>query len=245
MTELHRSRGRLLHHDPASRGYAAPPVPFPTKGWRHTMGPVLDQGRIGGCVGWSVADWLNSSKALKNRRLYNRAASTTVSLGKRRSTQYLDNRDGLFLYEQATVNDTIGGTYPPDDTGSTGLGAAKALQKLGVISQYLWAFDFATALGWASRQPIMVGSLWTDAMMDPDAQGVLHTGGTAAIKKAENDGAGHEYDWFGYDPATGLCDIRNHWTDQWGLKGNAKISAGDLETLIITYQGDVCVPEVL
>lgn len=239
-TVLHKARGRHKHHDPASRAYVAAPLAAPTRSWNHLMGPVLDQGQISGCTGWSGADILNSSKFLASRRLFN----ANQHPGKN-PTGYLTNADGLFLYEQATQNDDLGWTYPPTDNGSTGLGVAKSLQALGVISKYEWTFDFGQMLAWGARQPIMLGSLWTDAMMDIDANGLLHTGGPAALKRADSNGEGHEYVLRGVNLKTRIARIRNHWTVQWGLKGDALISLDDLHTLIISYKGDVCVPEVI
>lgn len=204
------------------------------------MGPVLNQGRISGCTGWSGADLLNSARYLPARRLYN---SKRHPWGRPQS--YLTDADGLWIYEQATQNDNLGWTYPPTDQGSTGLGVAKALQKLGVIGTYQWAFDFTAMLAAAARAPVMLGTLWTDQMMEPDGRGVIHTGGDAAIKKADNDGEGHEYVLRGVNVKTGMARIRNHWTPAWGLKGDALISLDDLHTLLIDNRGDVCVPQLI
>lgn len=237
---LHKAKGRHKHHDERSREFAAPPLALPTTSWRHTMGPVLNQGSISGCTGWSGADLLNSAAFKAARVLFNKVQHPGVT-----PTKYLGNPDGLFIYEQATQNDDLGWTYPPTDQGSTGLGVAKALHKLGAIGGYQWTFDFETMLAYAAKTPVMLGTLWTDAMMEPDAKGVLHLGGDAAIKKADSDGEGHEYCLIGYDVTTKLCEMRNHWTSSWGLKGNALIAATDLETLIIAQHGDVCVPTLV
>lgn len=251
MTDLRNATGRRVHHDPVSRAYAAAPLALPKASWRHTMGPVLNQARISGCTGWSGADILNSAKAIVARRRYNAAMNKAdphgvgTPPGLRHMNGYLTDADGLFIYEQATQNDNLGWTYPPTDNGSTGLGVAKALKKLGVITSYQWTFDFATMLAVAATQPVMLGTLWTDQMMEPDAKGVLHTGGAAAIAKAANNGEGHEYCLTGYNAVTHECRIRNHWTMQWGLSGDALIAATELEVLVIDNQGDVCVPSLV
>jgi hypothetical protein len=120
----------------------------------------------------------------------------------------------------------------------------KTLQKLGVIPEYRWTFDFNTMLAYAQRQPLMLGTIWTDAMMEPDADGLLSTGGPAALKAADDAGEGHEYCLVGGNFTTGLAVLRNHWTASWGLAGDALISFSDLLTLITDYHGDVAVPEV-
>jgi hypothetical protein len=204
------------------------------------MGPVLDQGQVSGCTGWSGADWLNAGHSITSRKAYNRIHRPGTP-----SADYLGNADGLFIYEKATLYDDLGWTYPPTDNGSTGLGVVKALQKMGVIAAYKWTFDFQTLLAYAQIQPILLGTTWTDAMMEPDSKGVLSTGGDAAIKKADDAGEGHEYTLIGGNFATGLARIRNHWTSRWGLAGDALIHLDDLETLVINYHGDVAVPEPL
>lgn len=234
----HRSKGRVQHHDERSRSFAvAPAAPNPAP-WRHMMGPVLDQGQISGCTGWSGADWLNSASAVLARKRYNKARIGNAS------AKYVGNADGLYLYEQATQNDDLSWTYPPTDNGSTGLGVAKALQKMGVIPEYKWTFDFNTTLAYAQQQPVLLGTVWTDAMMEPDAHGILNIGTDAQVKAADDNGEGHEYCLIGGNLKTGLARIRNHWTAQWGLGGDALIPLSQLETLIIKYRGDVCVPEV-
>lgn len=232
--------GRLVQHDPASRAYAAAPAPLRPVSWMHALGPVLDQGQVNGCTGWTAADWLNWPGALASRRRYNATANRP---GPR--TRYLADPDGLLLYEEATQNDSFEGTYPPDDGGSSGLGAAKAMHKAGIIDRYTWTFDFGAALAKAQRQPVMLGLLWTDAMSDPDAKGVIHIGTPRQVKAAHDSGLGHEVLLRGVNWPRKLARIRNHWTRQWGLAGEAYVPLAELETLIMDYQGDVCAPEPL
>lgn len=233
----HLARGRMLHHDPESRDYAVESV-VPARSWAHRLGPVLDQARVNGCTGWTGADWLNWSGAIRNRRRYNRTQH------QRSTNRFLGDPDGLDLYEAATRNDNLGWTYPPSDKGSTGLGVAKALQKLGVIDHYLWTFNFVSLLGAAFRQPVMLGTLWTAPMMDPDAKGIIHIGTDKQIRAADDAGEGHEYLIYRGNWPHRLAGIRNHWTADWGLGGNAWIPLDELETLVMAHRGDVCVPEV-
>lgn len=233
-----KARGRLLHHDVRSRDYEASRRAVKPVSWLHTMGPVLDQGQISGCTGWTGADFLNSAKAIGNRRRYNKTVA-------HRQAMYLADADGLSLYRQATEHDQFGWVYPPTDQGSSGLGVAKALKALGVIDAYLWTFSFDQLLAWGVKQPIMLGTLWTEAMSDPDAKGTIHIGSPAQIRSAVDANEGHEYSLRGVNWPRKLARIRNHWTDDWGIKGEALIPLAELETLIIAHQGDVCVPQVV
>jgi len=228
--------GRLVNHDPASRGYAAPPAPVKQISWLHRLGPVLNQASLNGCVGWTGADWLNAALALRNRRRYNAAKPDP------RYSDYLRDRDGQSLYEASTRNDPFDWTYPPTDGGSSALGLGKALKAAGVIDSYLWTFSFAQLLAHGVRQPLCIGTVWTDAMSDPDSKGIIRAGTDAAVKAAADDGMGHEYLLRGVNWPRKLARIRNHWTPDWGIKGDALIPLDDLERLIIKYRGDVMVP---
>lgn len=236
MTHTYRATGRRVEHDPASRAYAAAPAPIRPVSWRHRLGPVLDQGWLNGCTGWTAADWLNWSGALASRRSFNLAYERPGA-----RTRYLGDQEGRFLYGEATRYDAWPGAFPPADGGSSGLGAAKAMHKLGIIGSYSWTFDFAGALAQAARQPVMVGTVWTPGMSDPDAKGLIRFDPA----QVDEDAAGHEYLWHGVNWPRKLARIRNHWSQAWGDGGEAWIPLADLEALIIDHQGDVVVPAVL
>lgn len=235
-----RATGRLLHHDEQSRAYAAPRRALKPVSWLHDAGPVLDQGWLNGCTGWTAADFLNSPIAAANRARFWAALPNGGPKGRR----YLGDAQGRYLYELATQYDPFRWTFPPQDDGSSGLGAAKGLQKLGAIDTYRWTFDFGQALAWSQLQPTMLGILWTEPMSDPDAKGIIHIGTDRQIKAAEDSGMGHEILLRGCRWDRKLARIRNHWTEDWGLKGDALIPVDELERLVIEHQGDVCVPEV-
>ncbi|MBB3752627.1 hypothetical protein FHT44_005139 [Mycolicibacterium sp. BK634] len=215
--------GRLVDHDPRSRQF------------RHTFtatslkpvdwdddAPITDQGQIGGCTGWTMLDILNNHLFRGNR------------VHATKSDALLPNNKGLDLYSRATRLDGIANnTYPPTDEGSSGLGAVKAGKAEKFVLTYTHGFsmnDFLVAL---QHQPVMVGTVWTQGMFDPDKTGLVRPTGVQQ--------GGHEYGAFGYNPATGLIKFRNHWTDQWGVKGRFYIRATDFEKLLAA-QGDVTIP---
>ena len=164
-----RATGRRLHHDPASRAYAAAQAPVIQRSWLHRLGPVLDQGDVNRCTGWTGANLLNSA-AVGNRARYNAKVHQSFR------TSYLGNEDGRSLYAAGTKLDSFSWTYPPTDNGGSGLGVAKALKALGVIDVYRWTFTYDQMLAWGIRQPVMLGTVWTDAMSEPDSKGVIHLG---------------------------------------------------------------------
>ncbi|AXN53348.1 hypothetical protein PBI_THONKO_77 [Mycobacterium phage Thonko] len=232
-------KGRLLHHDPASRAYGAPTAkPVPRSVSHRINAEALNQDGMNACVGFTFAQLLNCAAAMPVRQRFNRA------LG-RPSRWLLEEAHALRLYELATEHDPFDWVYPPVDNGSSGLGGAKALHKLGMIGSYAWTFDFATAIGHAQLQPVAVGTIWTAAMDDPDSRGIIRIGSAAQVNEALDRGIGHEYLWRGVNWPRKLARIRNSWGEQWGDDGEAWIPLDDLEMLIMKYQGDVCVPRLV
>ena len=110
--ELPHRLGRLVQHDPRSRGYpvraAAAPRPLVSKTWRR-YGSTLNQGELGACTGYAMTHGLNTTPL--------RAAGPTHT-----------HTTAVNLYSEATALDMFPGVYPPVDTGSSGLAVCKAAQ---------------------------------------------------------------------------------------------------------------------
>jgi hypothetical protein len=219
--------GRHEHHDARSLTFpfvAPAPAKFVTVTWP-APGPILNQGNIGGCVGWTGADILNTPAF--------DALRTQVNAG-----AFYGDPEGLRLYELATTDDGMGPPYPPDDRGSSGLGLATALQNLGLISSYTHAFGFAHFRQAIAFGPVACGTLWTQTMFQPDSAGVVHLGGLTQ----DNVAGGHEYMVRGIDYEAQTVRMRNHWTAAWGINGEADIGFDDFEELL-DNNGDVTVLE--
>lgn len=224
--------GRHVEHDEASRAHAftvAEAKPQVDTFWPD-VAPVLNQKKLGGCVGFTGADILNT------------APFAPVRTAKNKGKFYTD-ADGIKFYEAATVADAIPGQYPPDDTGSSGLGLAKALQKLGLITHYTHAFSWSAFVQAILTQPVALGTLWTNAMFTPDKSGVVHVG---PLTQA-NIAGGHEYMARGISFSRCLVLCRNHWEASWDgttaaqkLPGEFWLPIADLQTLLAN-QGDVTV----
>src|SRR4051812_41536406 len=91
---------------------------------------ILDQGKLGSCTGNA------GTGALGTQPFYD-------AVGKKVLPSPDDETDAeafaVKLYEDATVLDGYPGTYPPDDTGSSGLAVCKVLKARGLITKYRWA----------------------------------------------------------------------------------------------------------
>lgn len=229
--------GRHVEHDERSRSFSFTDraeftqLPLVDTIWP-APAPILDQKKIGGCVGFTGADVLNMPQFDAVRKAHHKGKTYA-------------NADGIKFYEAATVADDIPGTYKPDDTGSSGLGLAKALQKLGLITSYTHAFGWDALVQALLAGPVAVGTLWTNDMFNPNDNGVL----TVGALSQSNVAGGHEYMLRAILPSKGLVLMRNHWNTSWspgtdGVKvaGEAYIPISQAKTLFSSSaQGDATV----
>jgi hypothetical protein len=174
--------GRLKEHDPRSRNFPAPLAgELVSITHRHYGGP-LDQGNLGSCTGNAITD------ACMTSPLRHRAAILT-------------ERDALQAYGLATQLDGFPGTYPPDDTGSSGLAACKAAKQLGWIDSYAHAFGLDQVLRALVLGPVIIGVGWREGMMDTDSRGYVHAVGSVV--------GGHEVCLVGIDVPRRLISERS------------------------------------
>lgn len=205
--------GRHVEHDSRSLDYQVDPrdVPIVSKTWdRHT--PILDQGDVGSCTGNAATGALGCDPF--------EAALISTSL---------DEPFALELYHEATGLDSDPGTYPPDDTGSTGLAVAKACQKDGLISGYTHAMSLQATLAALMAGPVIVGVNWYDGFDNPDADGLVSISGSVR--------GGHEFVVRGVDVDAKLVHADNSWGASWGKDGSFSFSFGDMKRLL-SEEGD-------
>jgi hypothetical protein len=151
---------------------------------------------------------------------------------------YFTNATGRQLYALATHLDEFPEEWPPDDEGSSGLGAAKAAKTAGYIERYEHTFSFAEFQAALQTQPLIVGTYWTDSMFYPDSRGIV----TPGPLTTQNIAGGHEYCALGIDYENKLLKFRNSWGKSWGLSGNFYVSFQDFATLLAA-DGDSTVPK--
>src|SRR2546426_293915 len=176
-----RALGRHIEHDPRSLAYAhgvLPKTAIKSVDWTRRA-PIFDQGNLGSCTGNAAAGLLATDSA-------SRTGLTSVTV----DGHVLPVNEDLAVqvYKLATRLDDIKGTYPPDDTGSSGLGAAKALKKLGLATSYTHAFSLSALKSALQNGPVMVGTVWLESMFNVSAA----TGFVDVIHESPVAG-GHEY----------------------------------------------------
>ncbi|MEV7394357.1 C1 family peptidase [Streptomyces sp. NPDC091215] len=232
--------GRHVEHDPRSLQYAHGVLPtsaIKTVEWVRRI-PILDQGNLGSCTGNAGTGILGTDSA-------GRTASTKVTItpaGAAAShgvfvagTYDLDEAFAVCLYKLATILDGVSGAYPPDDTGSTGIGVAKALKALGLAGAYTHAFSIAALNSALQNGPVMIGIEWLNSMFDPKSDGRIPVDASTGVA------GGHELELSKYDASTGEYWVPNSWNTSWGDAGWGYLTTGDL-TWLLSQQGDVTVP---
>lgn len=213
--------GRLTNHDPRNLNHLAPadnPAPN-SRTWRRYT-PILDQGSLGSCTGNATTGLLGTGP------LYG-ALHTERTHG-----LLLDEDMAVHLYRRATEIDPFDGTYPPTDTGSSGLAAAKAAQENGLIASYTWITSMDAAHTTIKTSPFMVGVHWYDNMFNPDPKGQVTIGGNIA--------GGHEFAVIGYSAKWNHWKCVNSWGDNWG-KGGYFYLNNDTLTRLLAEDGDATV----
>lgn len=242
--------GRNLEHDPRSRNFRATVRPAILHPVTHSIrSPHLDQADIGSCEGDTGAEWLNCTKAIRNRIAFWNAKM----VGAKSIRRYLGEGDALALYSKATQldNDDIPGTYPPEDTGTSGVGIAKAMVAMGAIERYTWTFTMSDFLGVLQRQPVMIGINWYDSMFEHDRGGFV-----IEPKSSADPVGGHAVLAFSmrnlYSDEAKI-GFTNHWVNDDGTPWGVRIGETDgafwmrakfFQELLIHQKGDSLVPVI-
>lgn len=210
--------GRIVNHDPRSRWHANPTdavsVHIANVRWDR-FSPILDQGDLGCCTGCAMTGWLGCYPHI-----------TSKAAGDRYNLEFAHK-----LYSRATQIDPFPGTWPPTDTGSSGLAVAKAAKELKEISKYQWAFSADGLAKALQTGPAIIGVPWFEGMFTPDRDGrIWPTGGIAG---------GHEILVRGIIGRDFL--LSNSWGTSWGLKGECLLPMDAWSTLR-RNQADVTIP---
>lgn len=210
-----RPLGRIVNHDPRSLQYLVPEAAAPRSvTWARRI-PVLDQGNLGSCTGNATVGVLGSEP------FWDTLTDT--------EQQSLNEDEAVKVYSLATQLDDIGGTYPPDDTGSSGLGAAKAAKSLGLISGYQHITSVAAAQQAIQAGPFITGVNWYEGFDAPDSNGLVAISGQIR--------GGHEFEVIGYDATQGMWEAVNSWGDSFGKGGHFFFTDATFARLL-SEQGD-------
>lgn len=205
------SLGRHVEHDPRSRAFAFETVaPIATVlHARHV--PIFDQQSLGSCTGNAAAGCMGTGPW----------------------THTTSETDAVSLYERATHLDRIAGTYPPSDTGSSGLAVMKAVKERGWITAYRHCFSLHSVLAALQTTPVIAGISWYEGFDHPDVHGFGKISGGVR--------GGHEICLVGVDATAKTVRAANSWGTGWGDSGFFSFSWDDFDRLLHEY-GDCTVP---
>ena len=235
--------GRHVNHDPHSRRFAfRTPHTALAAVFHERHVPIFDQGSLGSCTGNAALGILATGPYWDAEPQAWHDNGPLGSTGRFPWTE----QGAVFLYSALTAADDYPGAYPPDDTGSDGLTAAKVLTAAGIIPGYQHTFSLTDALQALQHFPLLVGTVWLDDMFYPDKQGRIRPTGPV-------DG-GHEWivDEFvpkGFIPRSGPHPLSEKydaiggttsWGTSFGLDGRFYLSVPDFGKLLAS-DGDVIV----
>jgi len=206
--------GRQIEHDLRSLLFPASVKSIAdVKHSRHA--PAFDQGTLGSCTGNAMAGALMTDPYFVTGRGF-------------------DENTAITLYEQATKLDTTSGSYPPDDTGSSGLAVAKAAKAAGYISSYAHAFGFTHALGALALAPVIAGINWYTSFDSPLPSGECPLAAGATVR------GGHEIELFGLNVESKQIWAYQSWGPTWGgLKNGTFWFSYDTFGRLLNEKGDV------
>lgn len=217
--------GRIPQHDPANARYPIRhrvDITNPLRSYTWQVGVHLDQGREGGCVGWTYTQEL--------------ACRPQVVDFLRDPAQ--GNPFAQQTYWEIQRNDQWdGGAYPGADPfyeGTSVLAGAKTLTAAGWYTAYHWGQserEIALAVGY--KGPVVIGVDWHEGMFDPDPDGFLHVTGEVA--------GGHCTLLNGISLSRNAYRLHNSWGASWGENGEAWLSRTDMARLLADG-GEACLP---
>lgn len=221
MPERIHPLGRIVQHDPRSRLYsirAVDPSTLASVRWTR-YAPVFDQGTLGSCTGNAMLGALGTGGLFEN----------LVDSG---NVPSFDEDEAVHIYSEATAIDDCPGTWPPEDTGSSGLAVAKVAQTHGWIARYTHAFTFEAALTGLAAGPVITGVTWYDTFDIPAPDG------ECVLTDASQPVGGHEIVVDELDMEARRVWFTNSWGEGWGVGGRAWFSFAVWERLLAAA-GDV------
>jgi hypothetical protein len=212
--------------DPKSKEYPIRATlrlaPKRNKLWR--VGPIMDQGNEGACVGFGWAA---------------EAFSTPVPVSLSRMKTLVPQESNSFaksVYVEAQkIDEWEGENY----SGTSVLAGAKTMQSLRLLKEYRWAFSIDDVVDSVlSKGPVVLGIEWREGMYDAP-NGVLTSFG-AVVGGHCITAVGYRYKSEKLGGEDGIV-LQNSWGIDWGINGLAVIKVSELAALL-AKNGEACVP---
>jgi hypothetical protein len=213
-----RSLAHMVENDVSQMGRT-----LSNQSWERAL-VILDQGQLGSCTGNA------GTGALGTEPFFSAVGKAALP----------DPTDGaaaekfaVQLYSDATKVDGAPGTYPPDDTGSSGLAICKVLKARNIIKGYRWARTAYGLLQLLQNGPVLQGMPWYEAFFHPDANAYID-----ADPNWPSSGVagGHEVEALGLeldtnDAFNSTVVYANSWGTGWGDQGRFRMRLRTYEQL--------------
>lgn len=221
---------RLVEFDERSRNYALADKIGRKKPrsytWRIQAPYLIDQGREGACVGFAVANELQSRPA-------------EVDFGSLSEANDFSVRE--VYWEAQKIDPWDGGSYPgasPQYSGTSVLSGVKIAKDMGYFDSYYWTFTLEDlVIGLGRHGPAILGLAWFDTCYAPDPSGFIRpmgrqVGGHALLARAvrvewKEDSEEETFDDVDLDAS--YVTLRNSW-GPWGYQssGDCFVTLRDL-----------------
>lgn len=168
-----------------------------------------DQRQTSQCVGFAFAHWLEDGPVT-----HAGTAPVVTPLRIYRAAKQLDE-------------------WPGEDYDGTSVRAgAKALRDWGYIREFRWAWSLERVVNALLTQgPLVLGTDWTDDMLETDRRGFVHYSGQSY--------GGHAWVANGVNTTEQKVRGKNSWGRAWGRNGNFWVSFADLRKLL-REDGEAC-----
>ena len=205
-----RSLAHMVENDVQAMGR-----PLKNQSWERALA-ILDQGNLGSCTGNA------GTGALGTQPFYDAAGKAVLPAA---NDAVAGEQFAVQLYSDATKVDAYPGTYPPDDTGSSGLAICKVLKSRGTIRGYRFARSAYGLLQLLQNGPVLQGMPWYGAFFTPDGQGYIDSDPNWQSSGVQG---GHEVEAIGVeldasDAFNSTIVYANSWGTGWGLQGLFKM----------------------
>lgn len=174
--------------------------------------PAYDQGTLGSCTGNAACGAMMTDPFWEVYR-------------------WLTQPDCVSVYSRATEIDPFAGTYPPIDTGSSGLAVAKVLHERGFITWYGHAFGLDECLAALVVAPVIIGIPWYSSFDEPSSTGNI------SIKAGAYVRGGHEVVLDRINVSKRWVEGTNSWGLTYGVNGRFRMGWGTLGRCL-AEQGD-------
>jgi hypothetical protein len=196
------------------RAHLPPPTALPSsRSWR--IGPVLDQGATGTCVGHAWRDWLSAAPVMDNPTA---------------GPSAFDIYDAAIKLDEWTDNDID----PQRQFGTSVRAAAKVIQTAGYLESYVWAASAEEARDFVlGKGPVVLGIDWPRAFFEPARDGTVRYRPDDAIA------GGHAYLATGYSSKRGAFRCLNSWGMTYGDQGRFWLP-GEALGALLARSGEAC-----